>query len=129
MLDTLQVPVLELLAGKTVTGFMLPIWRASLGDDDSKLAAALAVMKLLEQNVIQPLTGIMLPCVRVLQPTQPGLQFASSLAVMMAMVREQVYSEGQPVICSRGACLRQSVQLRHCLITALSSRFAGNFRL
>ncbi len=47
---------MELLAGKILKGFNMTSWLDSLGKE-GKDAAGLAVMKLLEQKVIQPYTG------------------------------------------------------------------------
>ncbi|KAK9841202.1 hypothetical protein WJX74_001835 [Apatococcus lobatus] len=51
-----NAPVLDLLSGKTLTGFSLPIWRKAY-DARGGPTAGSEVMKLLEDNVIQPLTG------------------------------------------------------------------------
>ncbi|KAK9840389.1 hypothetical protein WJX74_009098 [Apatococcus lobatus] len=54
--DTAIAPIWDLIGGKTLTGFSMPKWIRGLGDE-RRFATALAVMDLIEQKVIEPLTG------------------------------------------------------------------------
>ena len=47
---------MDLIYGKTLKGFGLPVWRASF-DAAAGESAGTQVMKLLEDKVIQPFTG------------------------------------------------------------------------
>lgn len=88
---TAQVSVMELLGGKTVTGFSL----GSITRSEKGLEVGKAVMDLLEQKVIQPLTGI-LKCfapMRILIINLLSVQMLRQIEQMMHLEHPQIFGE------------------------------------